>query len=71
MASTAATRNSERPSSETTVPISELRNLVQQCLEAEGHTESDGEIITDVSTLTSRGPQEHAWALNTLLGCRC
>ena len=71
MASTATPHNSDRPTSDTTVPISELRNLVQHCVEAEGHSESDAEIITDVSTLTSREPQEHAQVLNHLLECRC
>lgn len=33
---------------ETTVPISDLRILVQRCIRAEGHSESDAYKITDV-----------------------
>lgn len=34
---------------ETAVPISDLRDLVQRCVQAEGHDEASVDIITDVS----------------------
>lgn len=44
----AASVSNSGTSTETMVPISDLTDLVRRCLEAEGHTDDEADIVTEV-----------------------